>query len=246
MRSDEAAIYRHLKLVISLKQVMEMVIAGESSENLRKYAGCSQFARKYMQLLDLISSDIKLPDIFDRYTQIPKPTNMTGTIRKELFESVLANLSILQGFLETAINEVGDEVFTLRDFLQARLRSAIPGVPENEKDVQNVIEGMLIGKGMQKGQDYDREAGRVKFSGKESVPDFNLIRSSLALEVKFVKDRQRVGQIVDEINADIAAYSTGYRHLLFLVYDLGHIQNEIEFRQDLESAPNVFVVVVKH
>jgi hypothetical protein len=51
---------------------------------------------------------------------------------------------------------------------------------------------------------------------------------------------------VDEINADIAAYSKQYRSLLFLVYDMGHIRDELEFRRDLEHNRNVFVIVVKH
>lgn len=52
--------------------------------------------------------------------------------------------------------------------------------------------------------------------------------------------------MVDEINADIAAYSKGYRSLFFVVYDLGYIRDEIEFRHDLETAGNVSIIVVKH
>ena len=50
---------------------------------------------------------------------------------------------------------------------------------------------------------------------------------------------------MDEINADIAAYSKAYRSLLFLVYDLGFIRDEIEFRKDLERTTNVSVIIVK-
>ena len=99
---------------------------------------------------------------------------------------------------------------------------------------------------MQKGQDYDREVGRVKISSKESIPDFIIPRLSLAMEVKFVKNTARVSEIIDEISADIAAYAKTYRQLLFLIYDLGHIRDESEFRHDLENAPNVSVVVIKH
>jgi hypothetical protein len=56
----------------------------------------------------------------------------------------------------------------------------------------------------------------------------------------------RVKEAVDEINADIAAYSKQYRSLLFIVYDLGHIRDELEFREDLERSANVSVIVVKH
>ena len=99
---------------------------------------------------------------------------------------------------------------------------------------------------MRKGQDYDREVGRVKYSSKEVVPDFIVPKLSLAIEVKLIKTAQRVRSVVDEINADIVSYSKKYAQLLFLVYDLGCIRDEMEFRQDLESATSVSVVVVKH
>ena len=246
MRSNESILYRHLKFVTSLKQAMDTVIQGESAESIRKHAGCSQFARKYTQLLAAIGKDLELPDIFDSYTTIPRPTQLTPTNRQDLFEGVYANVCMLESFLETEISADGDEIFELRDFFHSRLRSAVSDLPKTEKDVQNALEAMLIGRGMQKGQDYDRETGRVKVSGKESVPDFIIPRSSLAIEVKFAGRGYRVGQIVDEMNADIAAYSRGYRHLMFIVYDVGNIQNEAEFRKDLESVPNVSVIVIKH
>ena len=50
----------------------------------------------------------------------------------------------------------------------------------------------------------------------------------------------------DEINADITAYSTKYERLLFVVYDLGVIRDEAEFRRDIENAgANIKVVIVK-
>ena len=118
--------------------------------------------------------------------------------------------------------------------------------PNIEKDVQDTVERLLIGRGLQKGQDYDRETGRVKVSSKESIPDFIFPKLDEAVEVKLVKDRRRVSEVIDEINADIAAYSTKYRHLLFIVYDLGQIPDEVEFRHGLENDPNVQVIVVKH
>ena len=51
--------------------------------------------------------------------------------------------------------------------------------------------------------------------------------------------------MIDEINADIAAYSKGYASLLFIVYDLGFVRDEVEFRHDLEAQGNTAVLVVK-
>jgi len=57
---------------------------------------------------------------------------------------------------------------------------------------------------------------------------------------------QNTRAIVDEINADIRAYGTQYERRLYIVYDLGIIRDEAEFKHDLEDAPGVSVLVVKH
>ena len=106
---------------------------------------------------------------------------------------------------------------------------------------------MLIGKGFAKGVDYDRETGRVKVSIKEVVPDFILPRLSMAIEIKLSKDKSKSKSIVDEINADIQAYSKNYSSTLFIVYDLGSIQDEFEFKHGLETVDgNIRVIIVKH
>ena len=245
---EKGSLRRHLRLTISLLQAMDNLLQAENPDNTRKYGGYKQFARKYTQILTLMAKDIKLPPIIDYYDveKMPGGGKTLGYHQKEIFESVYANLSLLRAFLETELGIVDDQIFALRDFVQSRLRSVIFRTPESERDVQDAIEQLLIGRGMQKGQDYDREVGRVKFSTKEAVPDFIIRKLSLAIEVKFVKSADRSNKIVDEISADIASYSKEYRQLLFLVYDLGHIRDEIEFRHDLESAPNVSVIVIKH
>lgn len=108
------------------------------------------------------------------------------------------------------------------------------------------IEQLLIGRGLTKGLDYDRETGRVKVSIKEVVPDFILPKLSLAIEVKLAKTDSQAKAIVDEINADIQAYGRAYSHLLFIVYDLGTIRDTLEFTRDLESVGGVEAIVVKH
>lgn len=99
---------------------------------------------------------------------------------------------------------------------------------------------------MVKGVDYDRETGRVKVSIKEVVPDFILPKLGLAIEVKLSKDRSKSKIIVDEINADIMSYGKEYASILFIVYDLGSIRDEVEFKRDLEITDGVSLIVVKH
>ena len=133
-----------------------------------------------------------------------------------------------------------------KDFFQANLRKAVQQEPKNEKQVQDVVEALLIGCGLTKGIDYDREVGRVKVSIKEVVPDFVLHKLSMAIEIKLSKDKDRSKAIVDEINADIQAYAKQYSRLLFIIYDMGSIRDETEFKQDLENSQNTSVIVVKH
>jgi hypothetical protein len=99
---------------------------------------------------------------------------------------------------------------------------------------------------MAKGTDYDRETRRVKTSGKESVPDFIFPPLKLCLEVKLSKSADKLRTIVDEINADIRAYGSRYERQLYVVYDLGTIRDQAEFKRDLENVPGVSVLVIKH
>jgi len=166
--------------------------------------------------------------------------------QKEYFDCAYSNAALLKSLLEGAIGYAEDETHNLRDFIQANLRRVVFGTPEKEVEIQNGIESLIVGRGMAKGKDYDRETGRVKTSGKESIPDFIFPNLNLCLEVKLSNSREKLRSIVDEINADIRAYTTRYDRQLYIVYDLGTIRDEAEFRRDLEDARGVSVVIVKH
>ena len=150
--------------------------------------------------------------------QMPGCGDTVAPQQKNFFESVHANVSVLKALLEGKLGMIDDEITALRDFLQARLRSAVLRPPDKERDVQDAIEQVLIGRGLIKGQDYDQETGRVKVSTKEVIPDFILLKLDLALEVKLIYEAGRTKSVVDEINADIMSYSKAYRKLLFIVY----------------------------
>jgi len=227
---------------------MEVSLHSSDPSFLWKYTGYKQFARKYNDIVKKIAKRVSLPPILDFFDldKIPGPGDTLAMQQQEIFEAVHANVSLLRAFLESKVGLVEDETVALRDFLAARLRSAIFRPPEKERDVQDAIEQLLIGRGLVKGQDYDRETGRVKMSVKELVPDFILIRLRLAIEVKLVNSASRAKEAVDEINADVAAYSKAYRNVLFVVYGTGIIRDELEFRQDLERGGNIAVIVVKH
>lgn len=52
--------------------------------------------------------------------------------------------------------------------------------------------------------------------------------------------------MIEEINADITAYTKVYNEIIFLVYDIGVIPDVLEFKRDIENSGNVKVIVVKH
>ena len=218
------------------------------NNNKWKYAGYWQYARKYNQLVEAISKIIKIETVVDVFNmqKLPSIGDTFLPEQKAYFESVHANLSILKAYLEIKLDIKADEITGLTNFLQANLRKAIFHEPEKEVDIQDAIEQLLIGRGLTKGIDYDRETGRIKVSIKEVVPDFIFPRLGLALEVKLSKDKNKSRAIVDEINADIKAYSKQYSSMMFVVYDLSTIRDEVEFKQDLEVTNQVYLIVVKH
>ena len=244
---DKEKLRQFLSSTNALLGAMDAAQRSTGSYHIDNWVGYKQYATRFMELLLSVSGEAKLPSTVKGYDikAMPSASRLLPHNQKMIFESVYTDLLVLKGFLENRIGVTDDELKALRDFLQDRLRSAVFQEPKEEEEVQNVVEQLLIGRGMRKGQDYDREVGRVKFSSKEVVPDFIVLRLSLALEIKLIKTPRRVRDVVDEINADIASYSKKYAQLLFLVYDLGHIRDEMEFRQDLESAPRISVLVVK-
>jgi len=246
--ANKDTLREYLRWTEALQRSMEIVLRGEDQANVWKYGGYKQFARKYNQIVTEVARKMSLPPILDLYDldRIPGGGATVAYQQKEIFEGVYTNVSLLKSVLEDRLGVVEDETAALCDFFQARLRSAVFQIPKSEREIQDVVEQLLIGRGLQKGQDYDREVGRVKVSAKESVPDFIMPRLSLALELKLITSTARVREVVDEINADIAAYSKSYRNLMFIVYDLGHVRDEFEFRRDLEAPGNVSVVIVKH
>lgn len=172
--------------------------------------------------------------------------NTLWGFQKEVMESVALDTGILLTYLQRATDFVEDEFDNISNFIKSKLRSAIFAQPEKEVEVQNAIELLLIGRNMAKGTDYDRESGKFEFSGKEYIPDFILPKLNLCIEVKLLKEGRR-SKVIDEINADITSYSTKYERILFVVYDLGVIRDELEFRRDIENAgAAIKVLVIKH
>jgi len=222
-------------------------VSGEAA-NVGRYSSFKMFMRKYNDLVSQAAPLLLNTTVLDLFKldEIKGSGSYTWIQQKEYFDCAYSNAALLKSLLEGAIGYAEDETHNLRDFIQANLRRVVFGTPEKEVEIQNGIESLIVGRGMAKGKDYDRETGRVKTSGKESIPDFIFPNLNLCLEVKLSNSREKLRSIVDEINADIRAYTTRYDRQLYIVYDLGTIRDEAEFRRDLEDARGVSVVIVKH
>jgi hypothetical protein len=244
----------HLKCLLgnttALQEAMRESIASATGEhaNVGRYGSFKTYMRKYNVLANEAASllpNTSLLDVF-KLDSIKSSDEYTWPRQKEFFDNVSANVAMLRALLENAVGYAEDEAQKLKYFIQANLRRAIFTEPQKETEVQNCIETLLVGRSMVKGIDYDRETGRVKTSGKESVPDFIFPNLKLCMEVKLSKSKGDLRSIVDEINADIRAYGTQYERQLYVVYDLSTIRDEDEFRKDIESETGVSVIIVKH
>jgi len=247
---NDQKLKEYLSLTNALLDSMQASVDRDSN-GMWKFISYRTYMAKYNGLVLKVAQEVQpeplleLLDVYDMKT-IPDEFNSPGAEQQHLFEAVCTNLAILKSFLENRVNIRKDEIRNLRDFFHSNLRRAIFQPPKKEREVQDAVEQLLIGRGLTKGIDYDRETGRVKISIKESVPDFIFPKLDLALEIKLSKDITKAKEIVDEINADIRAYSTKYSKLLFLIYDLGSIRDEDEFKLGIENPQNIDLVVIKH
>jgi hypothetical protein len=243
MKEELSKIYRNAK---SLKDSMEFAYLNDDNK-ISQYGSFKNFARKYNDLTlkahKLI--DVSLLDVYD-IEKLKHPASLTWPDQKLIFDGVLMNIRLLISVLENELDVKDSKTQEIKNFLASNLRKAIFEIPKNEIDVQDSSEKLLIGKGLSKGIDYDRETGRVKVSIKEVIPDFIFPKFSLALEVKFSKDKTKSKAIIDEINADIRSYSKDYANIIFLIYDLGSIRDEDEFKNDLDNKENIQLLIIKH
>lgn len=237
-----------LSFTNSLLISMEQSIKSTPESNVWKHSSYKIYVRKYNQLIDELSKINESTTLLDYYdlAKIPSSSNTVASQQKNYFDSVHSNLQMLKAFLEGKVGFTEDKILQIKDFLVSNLRRATFKSPDREIEVQDTIEQLFIGKGMMKGVDYDREVGRIKISIKEVIPDFILPKLGLAVEVKLSKSKTKSKTIVDEINADIMSYSKQYSSILFLIYDIGSIRDELEFKDDLEINDGVSVIIIKH
>lgn len=214
-----------------------------------RYSPFKTYAEEHGFLVREVSKVLELNNESIAYYDTGNMKGWADTLwphQKQIIDSLVVYTDALIALLEKEIDFIDDEYTNLENFIKNKLRNTIFTLPDKEKEVQNAIETLFVGKGWNKGIDYDREAGKFMFSGKEYIPDFIVPKLNLCIEVKLLKDGRK-SKIIEEINADITAYDKEFKRQLFVVYDLGVIRDEIEFKRDIENAKDdIKVIIVKH
>lgn len=233
----------------NLKENMIRTLNDATTMESGRYSSFKTYAEEYGYLAYQVNKVIDLSNERVRVYDINSMKNWADTLwphQKEIIESTVVYTDTLISLLESEIDFANDEYSNLENFLKTKLRSTIFDKPEKEIAVQNAIETLFIGKGWNRGIDFDRESGKFEFSGKEYIPDFIVNKLGLCIEVKLLKE-SRKSKVIEEINADITAYGKAYKRQMFVIYDLGFIRDETEFKRDIENAgDDIKVIIVKH
>ncbi|MFT8247175.1 hypothetical protein [Roseomonas sp. BN140053] len=245
--AKNAALLKDLSIrVDGLRRAMDAVIGGTTPDH-GKWGAFKSYARAYngfVQKYAEITRDSSLSSY--NLDNIRGSGDTVWPVQKEIFDMVYADVLILGSLLSAYAFEDDISKSEIQDLITANLRKVIFSKPERELDVQNAIETLLVGRGYQKGITYDREAGKVKFSGKEFIPDFVFPNVQTAMEVKLIREKSGISKCVEEMSADIAAYLSVYKTIIFCVYDLGEIRDVNEFQAGFQSQSGVRICTVKH
>lgn len=247
MTEEQVSLLTKLAIMVdALRRAMDAIMGGTTPDH-SKWRASMNYARAYNKLAaqyKMVTGDRSVTTYNIDKMKMARKT--VWPVQKEIFDTVYADTLMLSGLLSAFDIGISASISEIQDLLVAHLRSVIFRRPEGEVEVQNAIKSLLIGRGYQKPMNYDRETGKVKFSGREFTPDFIFKSYDLALEVKLIKSRGDVSKCVEEMSADIPAYLSVYKHLLFCVYDLGEIRDVNEFQDGLQKQAGVRVCVIKH
>jgi len=135
-----------------------------------------------------------------------------------------------------------NEIFKILSLIDNKLRKIIRNKPKGENEINDMLESLFTVAGLK----YSREKTRISYSSKTYVPDFVFEDLKTVVEGKFCDSKKRKKDIISEINDDIQAYRTKYPNIIFVVYDLGIIRDQDQFKEGIESKDQVMIRIVKH
>jgi hypothetical protein len=135
------------------------------------------------------------------------------------------------------------EAIDIETAIERALRPAFGSrEPEHEREVQTALEIILNAIGLA----FTRDMEGVPVGAKVFKPDFVVPSIDLAMEVKLARGNHGAADIQEEINADISAYRTRWKRLMFIVYDIGCVKDPHRLRSENQKLFGVSVIVVKH
>ncbi len=237
--------------LISLKSIKESM---DKSRLDGKYEHFGTYWRLYRDIFNVIeksntNNDFLFFYYFNKIIEIPNWADCLLPQNKEHFETIYSIIDIAIKHLELFLNKINKQNNTVLDFINwiyPKIRKCVFNKPDKEKVIQDIIEQILIGGDYLKDIDYGRETGKIDYSSKEYIPDFIIHKLDLVIEIKICTSKEKTKRIIDEMNADILPYSKKFKNILFIVYDLGHIINEDEYRNDVDNNNNIFLRIIKH
>lgn len=170
---------KFIKMMLSrcraLKDSAVRTLNDTSVKESGRYSAFKTYAEEYTNIVYLIAEKLDLSAEKLRVYDVENMKGWGDTVwpqQKGVIDSIVVYIDILISLLENEVDFVDDEYSNLENFLKTKLRTVMFEPPSKEKEVQNAIEMLLVGKGWNKGIDYDRESGKFEFSGKEYIPDF--------------------------------------------------------------------------
>jgi DNA-binding protein YbaB len=133
-----------------------------------------------------------------------------------------------------------NELVTIINLGEKKLRKLIRETPLKEKEVQDKFEDLLIASDIE----YAKEFPHIQYSSKQYIPDFSFEKLNLAVEIKLCKTDEK--SLIAQLNDDILAYRTKFKIILFIIYDLGNIRDIDTFKHSFDNYDDVIIQVVKH
>ncbi len=133
----------------------------------------------------------------------------------------------------------------LRGFLPCSRRDLLAGQINNEKDVQRIIWTIL----RTTFQDLVDEESLPRFGVKNYQPDFAIPTLRVLIEVKYVGDAKTLGDLQDELLADVVGYlqaaRQSYDRVVLFIYDTtGRVAADTNLSKDLMRDKHVEDVIV--
>jgi len=218
---------------------------GPKETSFDRFIGYPAFVKEYNSFLPFVykecggeSKTLFEPINLGKYID---PFYTAGIYYKTYLAMASAKLHSLEAYLQSFVKSDEKAVQSIIDLIGMNLRSSIYKKPEKEVEVQNALDTIFRARSL----DYKREKDTIEYSSKRFIPDFTFDSSDLSIEVKLCKSAQKEKQIIDEINADIPAYQTRFRRIIFVVFDLGYIRDVEKFKSGIESNKDVYMCIIK-